>query len=583
MIPRALRAAAVVLAAAGCTSGASSTRAAELAPCVFNDDCASSLVCAAERCRAQCRSDRDCRNGWRCLSAGVVDRYVCYAPDDFANACVWDSHCRGGRVCGGDRVCRAQCRQDYDCAVIAPGLRCLASGVCSSHPFLDGGALADVDLNTIDARSVAVDAASEAGDATRDAATDTGDAASDTGDAASDVSASSDGGAVTRADEPTTVTATGCGPRSDARSCTPGTPGCDAVELLHSRETYSRCVRFSDGSVRCWGSNYAGALGIGTIGMGCPTPFIAQRLHGASSVVLGGGSGCAMFGHGLWCWGSNFQNNIGAGAPRPSYLPIPLGEPSTGEGTVVAGHGNTTCLVSPAGTLRCWGQNTNAELGLGDAAPRTTPVTVPLDEVAQVAPGETHTCALRRDGTVWCWGSNCAGEAGSSPGSSPGITYPVPCGVRVMSPQQVPGVANAVSLALGRYHSCALLADHRVLCWGWNAGGELGNGTTGSYSATPGLVFGLTDAQSLGSGNGFGACVLRADRAVWCWGNSNRGVSSTLPADRGRVTQVPGMTGVRMLARGGTCAVRDDGGVWCWDGVPGDGTGFSSPPREVTF
>lgn len=531
-----------------------------LGRCLFNDECDSPLVCAAGQCRAACRSDRDCANEWRCLSAGELSRYVCYPPEDLGNACVYDSHCRGGRICGGDRVCRLQCATDFDCEVIAPGLSCLSSGVCSAHPFLDGGALADVDLNLRDARAPSFDAVS------------TGDAVTTPGDL---------GGST--ATMPTTVMGTGCGPSSDPRSCTPGRPGCVPVEVQSSREGYSRCVRFADGSVRCWGDGYANSLGIGGIPMPpCRTPFIAQRLHGASQLELGGGSACAMFTRGVWCWGSNFNNNVGGGMGQ-TPLPIAIDEAPDGLGTLTAGHGNTTCLVRPDGALRCWGQNSNAELGQGDNVPRRGPVTVPLTEVLAVSPGETHVCAIRRDGTVWCWGANCAGESGQMPASPPtNLTLPR-CVHRVMTPTQVMGLSDVRELATGRYFSCARRGDGQVLCWGWNEGGALGRGSAprNGFDPTPAPVLGINDAQRLTSGDGYGACVLRADRSVWCWGGTSNGGAMVTP---GRPFQVPSLTSVRSLAARAPCATLDNDEVWCWGGQVGDPmVPFAMVPTRVMF
>lgn len=119
-----------------------------LAECTFNDECTSPLLCAARQCRAPCRTDRDCTNGWRCLSAGQYDKYVCYQPDVVANACNFDSDCRHSRVCS-NHVCSQQCRSDFDCRLVDIRATCLTNlGVCSNHPHLtDAGTLLDVERN----------------------------------------------------------------------------------------------------------------------------------------------------------------------------------------------------------------------------------------------------------------------------------------------------------------------------------------------------------------------------------------------------------------------------------------------------
>jgi hypothetical protein len=122
-----------------------------LAECQFNDECTTPLLCAARQCRAQCRTDRDCVNGWRCRSAGQADKYVCYEPGVQENACVFPSDCAQSFVCA-NRVCARQCRSDYDCRLVDLTARCVTElGVCSNHPHLtDAGTLRDVARNDDD-------------------------------------------------------------------------------------------------------------------------------------------------------------------------------------------------------------------------------------------------------------------------------------------------------------------------------------------------------------------------------------------------------------------------------------------------
>lgn len=139
--------AALVVAGAGCGLFDSGGREL-LAECTFNDECESPMLCAARQCRVQCRSDRDCTNGWRCLSAGQFDKYVCYQPDYLSHGCNFDSDCAQALVCA-NHVCAEQCRSDYDCRLVDITATCLQSlHVCSNHPHLtDAGTLRDVTNN----------------------------------------------------------------------------------------------------------------------------------------------------------------------------------------------------------------------------------------------------------------------------------------------------------------------------------------------------------------------------------------------------------------------------------------------------
>ena len=171
----------------------------------------------------------------------------------------------------------------------------------------------------------------------------------------------------------------------------------------------------------------------------------------------------------------------------------------------------------------------------------------------------SHSCVVVADGTVKCWGSNAFGQVGDGTTTTPSAAV------------RVTGITTAVAVTTGRDHSCALLVDATVRCWGANAVGQLGNGTTAS-SLTPVVVSGLTNAVSISAGSRH-TCVRRSDGTVACWGSNEFGMlgDSTLV---NRLTPVPaqGINNARMVAAGSehTCAVRSDGTVACW-GANGSG------------
>ena len=105
--------------------------------CVFNDDCARPLVCAAQRCRVQCRGDGDCTNGWRCRPSDDPSKSVCVAPADPTPPCHRHAHCGtepdgtpspSPRSCGLDGMCHPDCATQEDCSALDPRLRCDLSG-----------------------------------------------------------------------------------------------------------------------------------------------------------------------------------------------------------------------------------------------------------------------------------------------------------------------------------------------------------------------------------------------------------------------------------------------------------------------
>ncbi len=133
----------------------------------------------------------------------------------------------------------------------------------------------------------------------------------------------------------------------------------------------------------------------------------------------------------------------------------------------VTSGGSHVCALVHNGGAWCWGFNDNGQLGDGTTTNRSTPVAVsglPLN-LAQIAAADDHTCALLANQTVKCWGLNSKGQLGD--GTTSDSSTPV----------KVAGLTDVVQIALGDAYTCALLASGDVQCWGWNNFGELGNGS----------------------------------------------------------------------------------------------------------
>jgi alpha-tubulin suppressor-like RCC1 family protein len=192
-----------------------------------------------------------------------------------------------------------------------------------------------------------------------------------------------------------------------------------------------------------------------------------------------------------------------------------------------------------------------------------------------IAAGQSHSCALLAAGRIDCWGDNAEGELGN--GTTTNSSTPV----------AVQGITNPTAITAGESHTCAMLATGGVNCWGGNPEGELGDGTT-TNSSTPVPVAGITNATAVAAG-GFSTCALLASSDVTCWGGNGTGaLGDGTTTESSTPVPVTGITNAAAIAAGSNhaCAVVSGGGVECWGennyGQLGDGTTTnSSTPVSV--
>lgn len=230
-----------------------------------------------------------------------------------------------------------------------------------------------------------------------------------------------------------------------------------------------------------------------------------------------------------------------------------------------------SCALTEVGGVRCWGGNGAGQLGDGTYVYRTRPgLPVPgfRRGALAVAAGERHSCALGEGGGVWCWGWNAYGQVGD--GSQ---------GTLRLLPVRVVDLPPAVAIAAGNDHSCALTSARGVWCWGYNGDGQLGDGST-TTRPRPVQVAGLGGGVAAIAAGWFHTCAVTGGGGARCWGRNDRGQLGDGTIDR-RTTPVT----VRRLSSGVTaisagamhsCALRNDGTPRCWGrndyGQLGDGS-----------
>jgi alpha-tubulin suppressor-like RCC1 family protein len=203
----------------------------------------------------------------------------------------------------------------------------------------------------------------------------------------------------------------------------------------------------------------------------------------ATAIAVGDEHSCALLSDGtVKCWGLNFAGELGDGTNNyNSNNPVSVSGISNAK--AIAAGGSHSCALLSNGTVKCWGRNEHGELGngtTGDSTNSNTPVSVSgISNATAIAAGPADTCAVLSDGTAECWGFNASGQLGN--GTTTDSATPV----------SVSGITNAAAISAGAYHSCALLSDGTVKCWGFNGAGELGNGTF-TDSLSPVSVIGLS-------------------------------------------------------------------------------------------
>ena len=325
-----------------------------------------------------------------------------------------------------------------------------------------------------------------------------------------------------------------------------------------SAGTDHACAVIANGTLKCWGSNWKQQLGVPTIQGYTPAVRI-PGVTGVTAIAAGWQFQCARMAAGtVSCWGSNTYGQLGRGVSTRDPKNTPVAIPGLTGVTAVAAGFEHACALLASGTVKCWGRSQLGQVGNNSLAKSPTPVTVPnLAGVTDIDTSWNHTCAGLSSGAVKCWGDNEFRQIGD------GTTA-----VRALTPLPVGGITDAVTVATGESHSCAQLAGGTVKCWGRQTVGELGGGTTSpTPSATPVNVVALDAAAAIDAGSGF-TCAVRADGREMCWGYNasgqlGRGTRETTEPTPALVQNLGAAT-AHSGGAGFSCALVGSGAMKCW-------------------
>jgi alpha-tubulin suppressor-like RCC1 family protein len=217
-----------------------------------------------------------------------------------------------------------------------------------------------------------------------------------------------------------------------------------------------------------------------------------------------------------------------------------------------------TCVIRKDHTAWCWGRNTDGQLGNGTTVDSESPVRVAGAFLA-IAAGGRHTCAIAddRERSVWCWGSNAEKQVA-----------PVATG-RILEPTRLPDLKGTSAIASGDAHSCAVLDDGAVACWGAFDSEQRGNEDDRAFRVDVLTANGpLRGAIDVVAGFDTSCAIVQEStggpRALWCWGDDARNQIGGGGDQRLAVSvMMPGEVVQAALGDISLCALTSSGDVYC--------------------
>ncbi len=302
----------------------------------------------------------------------------------------------------------------------------------------------------------------------------------------------------------------GDGSLGDRSLAGPATGMSDAVQIAAG--TGHACARRQSGQVACWGQNGSGQLGDGTKTIRT-SPVTVAGVADAALIAAGAEHTCASRkAGGIVCWGKGATGQLGQGKKEDSNRPVAVAGSSGAISGLSLGSGHS-CAITASRKVLCWGANGFGQVGSGHTSgfpellqPQSV---VKVDDAVELSLGDDHGCVRRATGAVACWGKGDIGQLGANITSNWSTRVPVT------------GLTSATALSSGRAFTCASTPG-AVMCWGDDRDGQLGDGARGGFAKTPVAGQRIGDAVRLAAGHDH-TCALRAGGRVVCWGSNQRG------------------------------------------------------------
>jgi alpha-tubulin suppressor-like RCC1 family protein len=314
-----------------------------------------------------------------------------------------------------------------------------------------------------------------------------------------------------------------------------GLPANDAPQQI-APGGHHTCARLASGAVYCWGDGSSGQMGTGA-GASSLTPVKVPLAAGASLIASGDQFVCAALTNStVWCWGADYDGELGDGTytngRNNQFKPSPVQVVTNLFTMPSAMTASTATMHVMAGTgVFSWGEDQFGELGTGTATTTSpygnaSPVSTPYAGFAvaiSAASAGDHACLLTSGGIIRCWGNNGSGQLGNGMVNTTGVTMPGEA-----TPDTVSGLTGTPSAVFaGGFHTCALMTNGDLDCWGDDTDSELGDTTSeptmqlvkpSPVKAT--VVPGTPTSAALGQQH---TCVLLKNGSVWCWGSNLNG------------------------------------------------------------